>query len=376
MTSPAAPSQPFGTLSLLLLFILVVMLQQVLGMELVEIKPDALAPLLLPLNELAPLQWITAAFIHDGWLHLAVNLPFLWLFATRVEARLGKLRFQAVVLALLIAGGLLVNLPGALFGLEGTDQGADALLFGLMAVALLWEPEEVLARPQLGGRPVPIPLAALAGLRLLLEPALPVLAGGHGWAAVALHPLALAPGAGIALLLMRLRWVDCAGWDLVTRLRAGKLGQGRPPVESGGAAAGAQRGDAEEVAKANVAVITDLVAHKAWDAAYASWLSNQGDRLPVPLPVRERLIRGLLAGEKLKEAKPLLRQFLEDAPANHGMRLLWAQVLVRDQRPGKALDMLAMLQGKPLQPAQAEKARALEKMARQLQADGVLEMDE
>lgn len=370
-----APRPPLGTISLLLLMIVVALLQQFLGMELVEVKPDVLKPLLLPLDEFSPLQWITSVFFHDGWGQLIVNLPFLWLFAVQVEQRLGKLKFQAAVLALCLGCGLLTNIGGLMFGLKGLDQGADGLLFGLMAIALVWEPEHIVARPAVGGKKLPLPLAAFAALRLLLEPALLALEG-HSWALVLLHPLGLALGAGLGLLLMQIRWADCEGWDLLTRLKAGKLGQGRPQVVQAGPASTRNRGDAEALAKEHVAAITALVDAKAWDAALVSWQVNQGDQLDVPAAVRERLIKGLLATEKIKEAKPLLNRFLEENPGNLALRLAQAQVLLRDKRPAKALDALAMLQGKPLQPAQVEKARALEKMARDMLAEGVLEMDE
>lgn len=39
------------------------------------------------------LSLITSQFLHGGWLHLAGNMLFLWVFANNIEDRLGRLRF-------------------------------------------------------------------------------------------------------------------------------------------------------------------------------------------------------------------------------------------------------------------------------------------
>ncbi len=40
-----------------------------------------------------PLTVVTAAFIHGGWLHLAGNMLFLWVFGDNVEDALGHVRY-------------------------------------------------------------------------------------------------------------------------------------------------------------------------------------------------------------------------------------------------------------------------------------------
>jgi membrane associated rhomboid family serine protease len=58
--------------------------------RLVDTGPSALVPL--------PLTLITALFLHGGWIHLVVNMVFLWVFGNGVEARLGHLRYAAFFL--------------------------------------------------------------------------------------------------------------------------------------------------------------------------------------------------------------------------------------------------------------------------------------
>ncbi|MEQ1637313.1 MAG: rhomboid family intramembrane serine protease [Methylococcales bacterium] len=45
------------------------------------------------LNPDGYLSALTGLFLHDGWLHILINVCFLWIFADNVEARMGHLRF-------------------------------------------------------------------------------------------------------------------------------------------------------------------------------------------------------------------------------------------------------------------------------------------
>ncbi|NOT84345.1 MAG: rhomboid family intramembrane serine protease [Methylococcaceae bacterium] len=39
------------------------------------------------------LSALTGLFLHDGWLHILINVCFLWIFADNIEARMGHFRF-------------------------------------------------------------------------------------------------------------------------------------------------------------------------------------------------------------------------------------------------------------------------------------------
>ncbi|MGK4582131.1 rhomboid family intramembrane serine protease [Kitasatospora sp. HPMI-4] len=86
-----------------------------------------------------PDQWyrlVTAAFVHTGLLHLAMNMVSLWVIGPNLERMLGRLRFAGLyavsglagnAFAYLVAGGSLYSMgaSGAIFGL----LGATAVLF-------------------------------------------------------------------------------------------------------------------------------------------------------------------------------------------------------------------------------------------------------
>jgi len=50
--------------------------------------------------------FITAMFLHGGWLHIIGNMWYLWIFGDNVEDRLGHLRYLLFYLATGIAGSL------------------------------------------------------------------------------------------------------------------------------------------------------------------------------------------------------------------------------------------------------------------------------
>lgn len=81
---------------------------------------------------------VTSAFLHAGWIHLASNLLYLWVFGPTVESRLGWSRFAALYLACGVAGSLghiLMN-PTSTIPLVG----ASGAIAGVLGAHLVLEP--------------------------------------------------------------------------------------------------------------------------------------------------------------------------------------------------------------------------------------------
>ena len=64
---------------------------------------------------------VTSLFLHGGWLHLAGNLLYLWIFGNNVEDRLGRLPF----LLFYLAGGIAADLTQV-----AIDPASDVPLIG------------------------------------------------------------------------------------------------------------------------------------------------------------------------------------------------------------------------------------------------------
>jgi membrane associated rhomboid family serine protease len=106
-----------------------------------ESNPDA-EP--IPVNE-AP-WWVTlftSMFMHGGWLHIAGNMLFLWVFGNNIEDRLGRVKF----LLFYLVAGLLAVYTQALIDPSSTAPtiGASGAIAGVLgAYALLYPHARVL----------------------------------------------------------------------------------------------------------------------------------------------------------------------------------------------------------------------------------------
>jgi membrane associated rhomboid family serine protease len=76
---------------------------------------------------------VTAAFLHEGALHLLVNLYALWILGTFCEPIYGRARFLMIYLAAAIGG----SLASTAFTAE-PSVGASGALFGLLGAALVF----------------------------------------------------------------------------------------------------------------------------------------------------------------------------------------------------------------------------------------------
>ncbi|MDN2566483.1 rhomboid family intramembrane serine protease [Aquibium sp. A9E412] len=147
-----------------------------------------------------PLTYITYAFLHGSFLHLAGNMLFLWVFGDNVEDALGHFRFLVFYLACAAAGAFL---HGAIIPQsEAPLIGASGAVAGIVAAYLLLHPRVkvwvlVLARLPLR-IPAYIPLVLWIGFQFVM---LAVdLDGQVSWAA---HVGGIIAGAVLVLILRR-----------------------------------------------------------------------------------------------------------------------------------------------------------------------------
>lgn len=88
---------------------------------------------------------LTSMFLHGGWLHLAGNMLYLWVFGDNIEDRMGRLRFLLFYLACGVAAVFAQALPAPetrvpMIGASGAISGvlgAYLLLFPRARVLVL-----------------------------------------------------------------------------------------------------------------------------------------------------------------------------------------------------------------------------------------------
>ena len=76
---------------------------------------------------------VTAAFLHQGGLHLVVNLYALWMLGVFCEPVYGRARFLIIYLVAAIGSSLASNVLT-----QGQSVGASGALFGLLGAALVF----------------------------------------------------------------------------------------------------------------------------------------------------------------------------------------------------------------------------------------------
>ncbi|MCC5858840.1 MAG: rhomboid family intramembrane serine protease [Ectothiorhodospiraceae bacterium] len=82
--------------------------------------------------------FLTAMFLHGGFVHLLGNMYFLWLVGANLEDALGRFRFLALYLICGLAAGLISVLAN--LGSTIPSVGASGAIAGLFGMYALWFP--------------------------------------------------------------------------------------------------------------------------------------------------------------------------------------------------------------------------------------------
>ncbi len=352
---------------------------------------------------LHPTQWVTHNFLHIGWLHLIGNMIFLWAFGVVVEGKLGVLRFIAVYLAIGTLHGAFTQSILLLTGVHGHAAGASAIIFGLLAICMVWAPRNEVhciwilwVGVRVFINQFDLRYTWLAVLYMIQQIANLVWAALMGRALVseAGHLSGALWGFVIGMGMLKLKWVDCDGWDVLTiwkkdrklagdwKLRGRRLDRqkrsDRPSKKRAGASAdGEGPGLAERSSSAlqKFRKLLEMGDHAGAISAYdrsARTISDWPDGPDLLALIKEMHANG---GEAV--SLPLMRDYCRRYPSSsHRMRLKIAQVLIRDrQKPTGALRVLAEIPEGSL-PAQLETARVgLIRQAQRMVDDGVLELE-
>ncbi|MFZ1268016.1 MAG: rhomboid family intramembrane serine protease, partial [Anaerolineae bacterium] len=112
------------------------------------------------------LTLFTAMFMHAGWVHLAGNMLYLWIFGDNVEDRFGHLKF--IIFYLLC--GLAATFAQLAFsaGSNVPNLGASGAIAGVLGAYLILFPQGKV-RVLMGNRVMPMPALIVIGLWIVLQ---------------------------------------------------------------------------------------------------------------------------------------------------------------------------------------------------------------
>lgn len=165
---------------------------------------------LAQLDPTAILSVFTSMFIHGGFMHLASNMLYLWIFGDNIESALGSLRFLVFYLLCGVgaAAGQVLTDPGS----EIPMVGASGAISGVLGAYLVLYPRAQVETLLFLGyfvRLVRMPALVVLGMWIILQlfsglASLGMSAsGGVAWFA---HIGGFAAGLLLVLLLRRQRW--------------------------------------------------------------------------------------------------------------------------------------------------------------------------
>ncbi len=261
---------------------------------------------------LHPGEWLASAFLHFGIAHLVGNMVFLFIFGLVIEGKVGPLRFALLYVALCLMDGfagqfLMLNYTGESLG----AGGASGVIFAMLVIAWLWAPQNciefvfIFRYHWINTFELTLQTVALyyLGTNILFAWAI-----GFEVSTPVLHLLGAGVGLGAGLWMLKKKWVDCEGWDLLS-LRGGDC----PRQESMDALptratpeAASDRPDLRRRLREVETAVSEGRFDEAWES-YSALRHSQH----LPKDLLERLLKGVVRAGNWRAAAELLREFLE-----------------------------------------------------------------
>lgn len=342
---------------------------------------------------LRPWEWMTAPFLHFGFMHLIGNMIFLWSFGLIIEGKLGWLRFLGLYGCLAAIGGLITQTlmlasagPGA--------GGASGVIYSLMAIALVWAPKnclDVMLVYSIGFylRTTLIDVTVLTfsvcfiGFDLLFA-----WLGGFTMSSEVLHLLGAAVGFPVGIVMVKRGMVDCEDWDLFSVMRGDHLKDStghvaaRPIREWKSSEKLDQRENQVRRRKpghaSQLKSVREMIAGQRYLGAWTKYdaLRATSPKARLDEKAMRDLIEGLRRQEEWGPLVSLLEEYIDQFPeSDRQARILLAAILSQQrQRPRAALRIL-----EPVEPESLgdEQRRHFEKVRRKAQTqidEGILEL--
>lgn len=313
-----------------------------------------------------PLQWLTLNYLHAGFLHVLGNMLVLWGIGIIVEGKIGWWRFLSLYNGIgIVQCGVEQTLT--VMADEGGSLGASAIIYGLIAIAMLWAPKNELdCVLVLGFRVTTFELPVMTyavisiGIQVLLAALTVMMLSAMGTIVVVtsqvLHLMGAAAGFAVGAAMLKWNWVDCENWDLFSVLKGRNV---LTREELAREALTSKEGQAK-IASVHQQLRAKLHEYlAAGEAKAALALHRRGkqqfrEAWKLTEDEHVQLIGALRKAGEWEDAVQSMVEYLKTPqPRGPVVRLALAQVLVeRLGRPRQALKVLAQLDSQHLPPSQ------------------------
>ncbi len=367
--------------------------------------PEAAEPYAMKLGSgLHPLQWLTHNFLHADILHLLFNMIFLWAYGIIVEGKIGPLPFLLNYLAIGTLHGAIIQAAYLHAGHPSYVLGASAIIFGLMAMSMLWAPVNEIScffvfiiGFRILSNTFECPIYAFALLEFAWEGTSmgwQYLIRGDPLSSGLLHISGALWGMVAGVLILQAGWVDCEGWDVFSllkkrrdlrqawdergeQIRRRQANERLPKSlrsDDDRAGLSPEERSARRLTRLRRAIESDDMDQV--QVAYKKWADSLGE--PPPRDTLLSLIKLLHGREQYLSSVPLMRALCRFHPKGcEKVRLKLAGLLLRDlQRPTEAQRLLEQVIPDRLDPAGRLVRQKLLADAAQQISEGVLEVEE
>ena len=274
-----------------------------------------------------PLQWLTSLFMHADFSHLLGNMIFLWTFGIIVEGKIGWWKFLLIYLAI----GIIESAIGQLMmlGSAGGSLGASAAIYGLLAVCVVWAPENNLQLTY-GGVFFFRPFWGSCEISLLIIGFL-YIAGDFFWTAMThlqmssylCHFMGAVIGSTVGVAMLKMRRVDCEGFDLLSRMN-GTFGEKPLPTLAQEKALKTQRDELNKELVAEKEKLNLYIDQGHYEMAYVKLrqLKKKDPKSNLSTELHWQLIGGLLKKKKFEISLSQMEDFMDQNPQHKNTVLL------------------------------------------------------
>lgn len=324
----------------------------------VEVPTDANAEISIPAPDplslqygrgLRPWQWVTSRFLHGNVFHLMGNMIWLWTFGLIVEGKVGWQKFLSIYFGIMIVECIIEQtvMLGVYHTPWACSLGTSAIVFGLMAIAMVWIPSHDI-HCLVGIWPWSLPAAGVGGFYLMFNVVTGFLLFSYDSFGAPTYPLIDAIGGllglviGIALLQYDL--VETDNWDIFSiwagkhRLSYDEANQAVEQSESH------QAEQSTQIENGLVQIREVLQEGSSPQLAYRAHLNMQRKYANWRLPDAEFLliIKQLAQKQDFDVALQAIHEYLRTPRGKQNqVRLKQASILLDEvDRPGEAIDAL------------------------------------
>lgn len=306
-----------------------------------------------------PITWVTSNYVHGGILHLVGNMFALWAFGLIVEGKIGWWKFLALYHGIgFVQCGFEQTMT--VFFSEGGSFGASAIIYGLMAIALVWAPANNISCWYLafGIGTFEATIYFFVGVMFILQlfgAAFNASFGESSLGSEVLHLMGAVTGAAVGIVLLKRNLVDCEEWDAFS-LYQGKHLRTRDEIEADQAKAAASP---EKIQSARDNLTEQIRTYLANDGTTAAWAAykrglNQFPGFQLTENDLLSLIAGLRKAGMWDETITMMVTFLRAYPhRDAAVRLALAQLLIEKKQRGlQAYKVLQKVDKTKLDPRQ------------------------